>query len=218
METDQDQPEVLDTIYLRVRAQALDEERRSLAEAKTALLRQVQHLEDVVREADAQRQQAEDHLHTERVQIRVGETERLRVRVQDLEAENRRLQSESQTLWDDRYKRLVAENRQLARERDIAQGVAKVLQTTQPATVPYYTPDAPPPADTTGQAEIIRLLRELVTMVRGEEPSTRREPAPDLGDTQVSFPPEPLWPDAFRRPEYTTEDYARELGVEETEG
>lgn len=209
-----DQPEVLDTIYLRVRAQALDEERRSLAEAKTALLRQVQHLEDVVREADAQRQQAEDHLHTERVQIRVGETERLRVRVQDLEAENRRLQSESQTLWDDRYKRLVAENRQLARERDIAQGVAKVLQTTQPVVAPYAAPELLK-ADTNWQAEMLRLLRELTTMVRGEEPPQRREPAPDLGDTQVSFPPEPLWPDAFRASRLTTEDYARELGVAE---
>lgn len=205
--------EAPDTTYLRVRAQALDEERRSLSEAKTTLLRQVQHLEEVVREADTQRQQAEEALYTERAKARIEEAEQLRARLQEVEAENRRLHAESQTLWDDRYKRLVAENRQLARERDIAQGVARVLQTTQPATVPYPMAETPP-ADTTGQAEIIQLLRELVMMVRGEEPA-RREPEPAAGDTRVSFPPEPLWPDAFRQPAYRTEDYARELGVAE---
>lgn len=204
-------PEAMDTIYLRVRVQALDEERRTLAEAKTALLRQVQHLDEVAREADAQRQLADEALASERAQVRITEAEQLRVRVQDLEAANRRLQAESQTLWDDRYKRLVTENRQLARERDVAQGVAKVLQGTQPAPAPYHTPE-PLAAAPNGQAEIIRLLRELVAMVGG---TAIPAPAPE-GDpeTLVSFPPEPLWPDAFRRNNLTEEDYRRELGEE----
>ena len=94
-----------------------------------------------------------------------------------------------------------------------AQAVAKL--------VPQAAVRAPEPESTAvpfaaGQREMLSLLRELVGLVRGDGGGAPASSSPEDGAaTAVHFPPEPLWPDAFRQPEWRQEDYARELGQEE---
>ena len=137
----------------------------------------------------------------------------LQTRLQAAETENRHLRADAEALWDARYAQAQDTVRRLQREVEVAQAVAKlgpqaVARTTEPEST------AAPFA--AGQREMLGLLRELVGLVRGDMGAP---PAPlpqeDGPATAVHFPPEPLWPDAFRQSEWRQEDYARELGQEE---
>ena len=201
---------------LHLRFQALTDDHHALAQANAGLIRETRRLEEVARQAEAQRLQAHERWLVDQEQRAQEERTQLRTRMEEAERENHRLKAEAQALWDERHAQMVERTRRLQRELDIAQAVAKLV----PATLRQ---DAPPPREErgvdAGQQEIIGLLRQLVEMVGGvpvpERPSTARQT--DDADTLVSFPPEPLWPDAFRSSQMTTEDYARELRVEERE-
>ena len=198
---------------LNAKLKALADDHHALAQANAGLIREARRLDDVARQAETQRLQAHERLLVEQEQRAQEERIQLRTRLDEAERENHRLKAESQALWDERHRQMVERTRRLQRDLDIAQAVAKLV----PATLHH---DAPPPRDASvdaGQQEIIVLLRRLVEMVSGESTSERlsaTSPADDAA-TQVSFPPEPLWPDAFRRSGWTTEDYARELGRED---
>ena len=199
---------------LHARLQALADDHHALAQANAGLIRETRRLEDVARQSEAQRLQAHERWLVDQEQRAQEERTQLRTRMEEAERENHRLKAEAQALWDERHAQMVDRTRRLQRELDIAQAVAKLV----PATLRQ---DAPLPREErgvdAGQQEIIGLLRQLVEMVGGEPVPARQTTARPLddADTMVSFPPEPLWPDAFRASQMTTEDYARELGVED---
>ena len=200
---------------LHLQLQALADDHHALAQANAGLIRETRRLEDVARQSEAQRLQAHERWLVDQEQRAQEERTQLRTRMEEAERENHRLKAEAQALWDERHAQMVDRTRRLQRELDIAQAVAKLV----PATLRQ---DAPPPRESgvdAGQQEIIGLLRQLVEMVGGEPVPERQSTARQMddADTMVSFPPEPLWPDAFRASQLTTEDYARELGVEERE-
>ena len=201
---------------LHLQLQALADDHHALAQANAGLIRETRRLEEIARQANAQRLQAQERYLAEQDQRAQEERIKLCTRMEEAERENHRLKAEAQALWDERHAQMVERTRRLQRELDIAQAVAKLV----PATLRQ---DAPLPREErgvdAGQQEIIGLLRQLVEMVGGEPVPERQSTARQMddADTMVSFPPEPLWPDAFRASQLTTEDYARELGVEERE-
>ena len=202
---------------LHVRLQQLTNDHHVLTQANAGLIRETRRLEDVARQADAQRLQAQERWLVEQDERTKDERTQLRTRLEEAERENHRLKAESQALWDERHAQLVERTRRLQHELDIAQAVAKLV----PASLRQ---EIPPPlresgAVDAGQQEIIGLLRQLVEMVSGDPVPERQPASRPRGDTEtmVSFPPEPLWPDAFRSSQMPAEDYARELGVEERE-
>ena len=203
-----------DLQVLHLRYQALAEEHQSLAQANAGLIRETRRLESIARQSEAERLQAHERALVEQEQRAQEERAQLRTRLEEAERENHRLKAEAQALWDERHAQLVERTRRLQRELDIAQAVAKLVPATLRQEVSPPLREAGVDA---GQQEMIGLLRQLVEMVGGE-PAPERQPTArslDDADTMVSFPPEPLWPDAFRSSQMSTEDYARELGVEE---
>ena len=202
---------------LRVQVRLLQRETQTNEQANAGLVRELQRAEQEAQHRHKQHQDDTEEWYAERARVATVEQQRVSARLEDLEAENRRLKAESQALWDERHAQMVERTRRLQRELDIAQAVAKLV----PASLHH---EPPPPREIgvvdAGQQEIIGLLRRLVEMVGGEPGPERRNTARPMADadgTMVSFPPEPLWPDAFRSSQMTTEDYARELGQEERE-
>ena len=198
---------------LRIQYQALAQEHQAREQAQAGLLREAQRLEGVAQQAEQQRLEQHKRWLAEQEQRQVEDIRHLRARVQELEAEKRRADAEAKALWDERHLKLEEHTRRLQRELEVAQAVAKLAPVRHPVAAPASSPSLEE-----GQQTMIRLLRDLVTLIRGEEPrptGTAAQSSPEEG-TQVSFPPEPLWPDAFRQSQWTTEDYARELGQEES--
>ena len=198
---------------LRLQLRVLQRDIQTDDQAHAGLAREVQRLEGETRRAELLHLESQKRWLTDQEERQADEMRHLRVKVQELEAEKRRADAEAKALWDERHLKLEEHTRRLQRELEVAQAVAKLAPVRHPVAAPASSPSLEE-----GQQTMIRLLRDLVTLIRGEEPrptGTAAQSSPEEG-TQVSFPPEPLWPDAFRQSQWTTEDYARELGQEES--
>lgn len=184
----------------RIRLRAAMRERELAEQANAGLIREIDRRDRQI----ADEAQAREGWRAEKAQRQGELITQLQRQLGEAQSANMQLEADAQGLREQRFAQELRENGRLRQELAIAQGVAKLVPgALRDSVVPAS------PAVEAGQATMIALLRQLVEMVGGNA-EAGRIPEPGPAETGVSFPPEPIWPDAFRR-DMTDEEYSEVL-------